>query len=105
MVVLIDLNALCVAAAHMQDYWYPKAMFLAFSLVTGQAGMLAVWGVLGGTVWVWRLPAIVLSVALTGDANKLHQTASLAPEEVKRILACRQPVSTVNPAIRKFIIV
>lgn len=37
------------------------AKCLAYALISGQVGLLAIWGILGAAPWPWRLPAVVVA--------------------------------------------
>lgn len=58
--VLLDLWVLSLVPAHRSDD--P----LSYAMISAQAGLMAVWAILGTGMWQWRLPMILVVAVLLG---------------------------------------
>ena len=92
--VLIDLMLICITVD--QPYrWRDWGYCLPYALLSGQLGLVAIWGILGPVSWPWRLPGfLVAAMLVTSFGFALENRGG-----VWALLAVMQGLATVGLCI------
>ena len=89
--VLIDLMLYCIAVD--QPYrWREWGHCLPYALLSGQLGLVVIWGIFGPVSWPWRLPAFLVGAMLVTSLGFAFEDAS----GVWGLLAMIQALATVG---------